>query len=456
MRASRSIASERGAVAVIFAIMVPLLLLPIGAIVVDIGFWYRNAKHAQTTADAAALAASFEIPDTAAVRSLGGQFVTSNMSDVSTEDCVSAPSRSYCVEYPYVPNSGPNKDVPQLDEVEVVVRHPAPAFFGRIFGVFGVGSERRAVAEQWKVPGTMAIYVNSEKCAPGESLEFDGSDMHITGWVHTQGGLKVSVSGSLPQPNFTASEGTMREAPPGSGTRACSYDIQPFPKAADFSPESVTDWLPEPGPAINWPVWYTPAQFGWYQPSIHAASPNRCRYKGNKIEIDDSAIKVDGATISPVPPSGLLPTGIYCARETFSLGGSKRFNGSITALAEEIKINPSANGIDLDGYAGIPDKVIFFTIPNSTGWPLGPSGMNDEGPPPGLVTCSHTKELQFNGNNSQWTGLVFNPCTRTLINQSNTDGSGAIVTKMLKVNGSDFDFTGNNNFSAELEVGLVE
>ena len=152
--------------AVIFAVMVPLLLLPVGAIVVDVGFWYRNAKHAQTTADAAALAAAFEIPSAAAAVSAGGQYVSTNMPDVVTEACPPTPTLSYCVEYPYVPDSGPNMGVPQLDEVEVSVRHPATTFFGRIFGVFGVESTRRAVAEQWSIPGTLALYVHSEDCDP--------------------------------------------------------------------------------------------------------------------------------------------------------------------------------------------------------------------------------------------------------------------------------------------------
>jgi hypothetical protein len=72
------------------------------------------------------------------------------------------------------------------------------------------------------------------------------------------------------------------------------------------------------------------------------------------------------------------------------------------------------------------------------------------------LVCSHTKQLIFNGDNSTWTGLVFNPCTRTLINQSTTAGSGAIVTKMLKVNGTNFDFTGDSNFSATTLLALVE
>ena len=94
----------------------------------------------------------------------------------------------------------------------------------------------------------------------------------------------------------------------------------------------------------------------------------------------------------------------------------------------------------------------------STGWPSSPGGTNTADDEQATLACSHTKELQFNADNSTWSGIVFNPCTRTLINQSNSDGSGAIVTSKLKVNGTGFDFTGDNNFSGSgtINLALVE
>jgi hypothetical protein len=420
--------------------------------VVDVGYWWVAGKRAQIAADACALAAARDLPadwDPARTECVfaGEDFVLVNLPDQSGSDPEPL-HLSTTVFSPY--ESDPSM-------VEATVEMRVQTFFGRIVGLEWIDLTRRAVAEQQTGQGKMAIYVNSLDCDSGESLEFDGKNMHIHGWVHTEGGLHVSVDGGPPQPNFTADKGTMAFDPgyPGGDVTRCQESINPVNQVADFVP-GHPDYLPEGIEPIDWPVWYTPDQFGWYDPAVGSASPNQCRFKGNKIEIENDTIKVDGSSVAPVPASGLLPSGIYCARETFSINGNKRFNGSITALAEEIKINPSANGIDLEAFAGSPDAVLFFTIPNSTGWPLGPGGMNDDGPPAAGLTCSHTKELQFNADNSTWSGLVFNPCTRTLIDQSNTTGSGAIVTKMLKVNGTGFDFTGDSKFSATITLGLVE
>jgi hypothetical protein len=290
-------------------------------------------------------------------------------------------------------------------------------------------------------------------------MEFDGKDMHIAGWVHSEGGIWITADGSLPpQPNFTAEQGTMAFDPawPPPTTR-CEEHINPFNQVADFVP-GHPDYLPEGTPPIDWPVWYTPSQFGWYQPAVLIPSTTRCRYKGTKIEVLSDKVLVDGSQpIGGVVVGGVIPDGIYCAREFVMNGSGVRFKGKITVVAEQITVNgDSTLGLELQPYAGSPDAVIFFTVPNTTGWPSSGSGVNTADDEQATLVCDHTKELQFNTYNSTWSGIVFNPCTRTSINQNNSTGSGAIVTKMLKVNGSGFDFTGKNNFSATVLLALVE
>ena len=53
---------EAGQTVVLFAVLLPLFL-GLGAIAVDIGYWYVVKKTAQDAADAAALAAAAELPD---------------------------------------------------------------------------------------------------------------------------------------------------------------------------------------------------------------------------------------------------------------------------------------------------------------------------------------------------------------------------------------------------------
>jgi Putative Flp pilus-assembly TadE/G-like len=442
---------ETGSILVLFAVLLTLFLL-VGAVVIDVGYWWANAKKAQIAADACALAAARDLPQdwgppNGSPRTecgIGGtEYVLTNLPDQSD------PNRG--VKHLWTRVVTPYKG--QSHRVEATVRIRVRTFFGKIVGSTYFDIERRAVAERQTGHGTMAIYVNSRLCDPGKSLEFDGQDMHIAGWVHTEGGLKVSVAGQ-PQPDFTADRGTMALDPANPQQTRCQESINPVNQAADFVP-GHPDYLPEGIDPIDWPVWYTPSQFGWYEPAVAppvGPLPNRCRFKGNKIEVENDDIKIDGNVVVS-NHLGVLPTGIYCARETFSINGNRRFTGKITALAEEIKVNPSQNGLDLEAYAGSPDPVLFFTIPNSTFWP-GPGGAGDDNL--ATLVCSHTKELQFNADNSTWTGVVFNPCTRTIVDQSNSDGTGSIITKQLLVNGNGFNFTGKENFTATIQIGLYE
>ena len=75
--------------------------------------------------------------------------------------------------------------------VEATVKLRVRTFFGKLVGISWIDLTRRAVAEQQSgLKRTMAIYVNSVRLRhAGESLEFDGENMHIHGWVHTGGGL---------------------------------------------------------------------------------------------------------------------------------------------------------------------------------------------------------------------------------------------------------------------------
>ena len=79
-------------------------------------------------------------------------------------------------------------------QVRAKVRIRVRTFFGRIVGLPYVDIERRAVAEQQSGQGEMAIYTNSIDCDPDESLQFGGQNMHIDGWVHSEGGIYVSVA----------------------------------------------------------------------------------------------------------------------------------------------------------------------------------------------------------------------------------------------------------------------
>jgi Putative Flp pilus-assembly TadE/G-like len=82
---------ERGGVLVMFALFLPVLLL-FAALVLDVGHAFQVRRHLQASADAAALAAARELPNTASATSFandysasaGGRNENPNLTVVST------------------------------------------------------------------------------------------------------------------------------------------------------------------------------------------------------------------------------------------------------------------------------------------------------------------------------------------------------------------------------------
>lgn len=421
---------EHGAVAVLFALLVPLILLPIGAIVVDIGFWYVNAKHAQTTADAGALAAAMQIPSTASVEASGSEYVLRNM-----------PGATYEVEYPYVPGSGPNLNVPQPDEVEVTVNHPAPAFFGRIFGVFGVSSTRRAVAEMWEEPGKMAIFAYRNSTCTNGGLEFNGDGTFINGYIHSNGQFRVDGD------RFWAADGTLSR-------NNCVSSIDEDVEFAQFGEDLPPPWGDDCGGSpcrlprdlfetLNWPAWYTPAEFGWF---------TGCTYRAEQIEITGTQVKLNNPS-QTINYTGTFPTGVYCATKSFKIAGDN-VSGTLTALAPEITVD--GNNQDLLPYA---NEVLFFTVPNNDFVPDNDGSLAAGGNP--TCTPSPAVPMILNGNGHTWAGTIFSPCGQVVVNVGgSTVGSpalvGSIVALDVRLNGTDFHMVGDSPGDDDIRIALVE
>jgi len=64
----RFVSDRRGVIAVMFALMLPILVGAVG-LGVEVGFWYQHRRDVQTLADAAALAGAYEAQDSAATSS---------------------------------------------------------------------------------------------------------------------------------------------------------------------------------------------------------------------------------------------------------------------------------------------------------------------------------------------------------------------------------------------------
>jgi hypothetical protein len=452
---NRTVQDESGSILVFFAVLLTLFLF-VGAIAIDIGYWWANAKKAQIAADACALAAAQSIPEIdptspppgvtdllqgeCVITAGGPDYVLAN---IPPQDGVSEPLRTGTkVVYPY-------KTDPSL--VEATVYMKVGTFFGRVIGLGGIKIERRAVAERLEGEGEYAIYSHSPKCPEdpdpnlkGESLRFNGANHSIDGRVHSNGQFLINNGGAEP---FWARVGT---------NVFCGEKIDPEDSARFFGPSYAESEETEPRPVDeynpdgildyeNWPEWWTPDELGWL---------SGCTVSGSLIEIDDSVIKVNGSQYGP-PHGGVIPTGTYCSTGLFKIGGNN-LRGNITVLANEINVG-NGNNNHFAPVTGSPGDLIFFVVPNTN------LVTTDDGGPDGRGTlvCSTDateKKLElFNGNNSTWKGKVFNPCGLIQVDgNSSSTMEGAIYGYQVHINGNGFNMVGRGGNLLTKDTALVE
>lgn len=450
---------EDGSILVLFAVLLTLFLM-VGAVAVDVGYWWVAGKRAQIAADACALAAAQELPHTYAdapnCAVVAGQddYVLANVPDQSAPD---AEPRllSTRVRSPY-------KDDPSM--VEATVRMRVGTFFGKIVGLHWVELERRAVAERLDGDSKMAIFSASADCQ--KSFLVNGKNIDVTGHIHSNGQYQVNsatkpnhfraTSGAIAKENCTAS---LNPPGPPSGTLETA--------GAEYGPGP--DWLPLDGPELQWPAWFYPADFGWYEPV--GIGPGKCTYKGTHIQIDGTHLKISGTLPLPLslpllpvlgrPGWTLIPPGTYCATESFKITGDNHA-GTFTALSPLVQVD--GNGQDYKPYAF---DMLFFAVPNvnhdasdDAPFTLGNFSPPEKPPYPPCLP-SPAVDLNLDGVNYTWAGIIFNPCGRVKINNHDSSAGspdlvGTIYGFEVELNGDGFNMVGTEDFDPPKAIALVE
>lgn len=432
-RLTRRDAGERGAITALIALVLTLVVLPLGAVVVDIGFWYTTAKRAQTTADAAALAGAARIPNGFwAVDAEARRYASQNMPDATVTR----------VEWPNA--GGVNPD----GEVEVEVQTPAPAFFGRLFGVLGITTTRRAVAERTGQPGNLAVFAHSDDCSPtGDgSLLIGGDDVFVNGVVHANGLFRV-------ESDFVwAAEASIYRTTDSGCPSSIDENADPVQFGGNQPPPfmcGIPCRLPNDGIFNDWPHWWVPADFGWL---------DRCTEWGTTIDITSTLVKItndrDTGLDRVIPfASGAVPDGTYCARESFAIDGDD-LTGRITGLGLDVSVRGSNH--DFSPHTA---GMFLFRVPNAN----LTSDDDGDGPTGSPVTCetTATTDLRLGGTGHTWRGVVFNPCGAIEVNvggssQSRPALTGALIGEFVRINGGPFHMVGVNDFSGTVETNLVE
>ena len=431
---------QSGNILVIFAILLPLFMVT-GMVVIDVGYWWANARKAQIAADACALAAAKELPlddgpfepasdlgwvspDDDCVYA-GRDYVLTNLPDQSGSS--SEPLHSgTAVLWPY-------EGDPTL--VEATVHMKVRTFFGRFVGLGGVELERRAVAEQSLGQGDYAIYAHSSDC--GEGLRFNSLSTDIDGRVHSNGEFKVNGSG------FRADEGTR-------GT--CLSDTG----SARFGPPPGIDSDPVNVGQQTWPAWWTPDQFGWVH---NLEATDTCdvmgqtilfkdQGSGTQIEVKDFA---GNTQIINISTTNVIPTPrTYCAWEKVTLA-RPNMRGTLTVLSPEIEVN--AIGQDLTAHE---HGVLFFIVPNNSATSDGSISTPGGGvpsicqPPP-----ANAKLNTINNGPLHFRGVIFAPCTQVKIDAAHTTiTDGAIFAYKVLVNDEHFRMEGDSGIGATITLSL--
>jgi len=297
----------------LFAVLLPLFL-GLGAIAVDVGYWYVVKKTAQDAADAAALAAAAELPDKFAAEQAAQTYVGANM-----------PDATWSVKYP------------DPTEVEVVVAHPTETFFGRIFGRFEGAVSGRAVAERLNTDGNVALFTFSADCS--DALLFEGTNMSVNGYVHSNG--QYAITSDPDAPRWWAADGTRVD---------CGASVNPHGSARfggfGYDDPSAGTLPRELFEELAWPTWYTPSQLGISWPT---GCPQRRSWTRSNTTI---------------------PPGVYCARAEIHIDADN-VTGRVTLVAPKITVK--GDGQDLAPYTR---RLLFFTPPNTTPSPAddGPTG----------------------------------------------------------------------------------
>ena len=447
---------EEGNILVLFALLLTLFLL-VGAIAVDVGYWWVTGKKAQIAADACALAAAQELPETYADVShcliAAGQddYVLANIPDQTSPD----PDPKHLFTRLRSPYKG------DANMVEATVRLRVKTFFGKVVGLYNVEVERRAVAEREDGDAKMAIYSASPDCDDG--FYFGGKRIRIDGYVHSNGQYKVD-SDNIPN-HLWAQHATW-------AVDKCTQKLQPSPDGARYGgtyDDPGPLWEPEESDPLPWPEWFTPGQFGWNGPADPTPStpvPGTCTYKGAEISVDTLTLKVDGTTY-PLQPDlsrpgwTVIPTGTYCATKSLKIAGEKH-SGQITGLAPEIQLG--GKGQYFIPYAF---DMFLFTVPNITFVdddgeydPTPMVGVQDPPNPP--CDLSTPKKMELNGEDYRWQGVLFNPCGEVRINTlgvlagSNENLVGTIYGFSVEINGDDFNMIGTRDATDTYVLALVE
>jgi hypothetical protein len=322
-------------VIVLYALLLPVLL-GMAALVVDVGHAFVLKRHLQKSADAAALAAAFELPSQANATTVAHQYSAepAGHNENGGFDTVTT-----AVAFPN----------PVGQKVRVTQRAEISTFFAGIFGVDPVEVEATAVASRLSTTGgsPLAVYVH-ELCGAStgnKGLNVNGQNALIQGGIHVNGQFKIGNSGFRSEAQTTVYRPPTPPsvAPPTQG----SCNGSGSPRIENGPGAQYCTVVCAPGTATPtfgaWRDWVTPYHTALITENrVEAASGLTCTNPNPGGDWELKASDLPGGVLT-TPRCYKLDLG-----KKFTLSGAVRGPGSpatharLTVIAGDIVINTTA------------------------------------------------------------------------------------------------------------------
>jgi Flp pilus assembly protein TadG len=260
-------ASDQSGVIIVLVAGLLVVILGMAALAIDVGSFYQAQRQAQSAADAAALAASQDLPTSTSAAA----------NDGTTYGLKNFPTATVNVTPDYNNNSS---------QVQVKVTAQTPTFFGQLFGMTHATVSATAVAGGNGSAAPAAIFAYDDSCS-GTGVLINGNSPTIDGSVISNGNLTLSTN-----PNADLQTGTY------GGPLGCKFTNSSGKGGFQY------------GPTVNAALQAFPTDYSQNLPACTTTSttPLVWSASGNK---------------------GSIPAGVYCAPE-IDITGNNIYGGPTT------------------------------------------------------------------------------------------------------------------------------
>jgi Flp pilus assembly protein TadG len=350
----RRVREESGAVMVMTAVLI-VVILGMAALAVDLGSFYQAQRHAQSAADAAALAAINDLPTSPTTASTdANNYVSSNY-----------------------PGASATETYPGSTTIKVTVTANTPSFFGNIFGITSENVSASATAGYPVGTPPAALFAYDSSCS-GDGIKITGNNANVPGGITSNGTLTVSTN------NNTSLGGTTY-----GGPSSCSDSVSggTFASGPTLNP-NLTPWpFDYSNAALKPPCDFTDNSSGTAfstltassTPGVYCAPSGTISipggtYTGFTFIANNIAITSNNTTITPASNANGL--GIYyLGTSLFNISVNGFSTSTIFAPNAEVELSYNSSTSALTGFIEAKDvwlngnnEKIIGTGPPSTGY----------------------------------------------------------------------------------------